>query len=81
MLSAVSVSSVEGHDGGDDSVDCLGGFGSIGFDVSDRAQQRWRQDQARLRDGAPGHTPARQVPPVWRAPEGPAAVPVGGGGA
>ena len=32
----------------------------------------------------PGHTPAHQVPPVWRAPEGPvgqAAVPVGGGGA
>ena len=32
----------------------------------------------------PGHTPAHQVPPVWRAPEGAeglAAVPVGGGGA
>ena len=25
--------------------------------------------------------PAAQTPPVWRAPEGPAAVPVGGGGA
>ena len=36
-----------------------------------------------LRDDAPRHTPARQSPPMWRAPEGPeglAAVPVGGGG-
>ena len=37
---------------------------------------RWR--------GPVHHTPARQMPPVWRAPEGPegqAAVPMGGGGA
>ena len=37
----------------------------------------WRRDTA-------GHKPAHQVPPVWRAPEepeGPVAVPVGGGGA
>ena len=32
-------------------------------------------------DDAPRHTPARKSSPVWRAPEGPAAVPVGGGGA
>ena len=37
---------------------------------------RWRQGMARLRDDAPISDPA---PLVWRAPEGPAAVPVGGG--
>ena len=35
---------------------------------------RWRS-LARLRDDAPSYT----APPVWRAPEGAAAVPVGGG--
>ena len=35
---------------------------------------------ARLRADAPNLS-AHQEPPVWRAPEGPAAVPVGGGGA
>ena len=41
-----------------------------------------RRGLAGLRDNAPVHTPARQAPPVWRAPEGPegqAAAPVGGG--
>ena len=33
------------------------------------------------RRGLAGLVQAPQVPPVWRAPEGPAAVPVGGGGA
>ena len=40
-----------------------------------------QQGLARLRDDTPVHTPAHQVPQVRRAPEGPAAVPVGGGGA
>ena len=40
-----------------------------------------RQGLAGLRGAAPRHTPARKSSPVWRAPEGPAAVPVGGGGA
>ena len=39
----------------------------------------WRRDLAGLRDDAPSHTSAHQAPPVWRAPEGSAAVPVGGG--
>ena len=43
-----------------------------------------RQSLAGRRADAPSHTPARQAPLVWRAPEGQeglAAVPVGGGGA
>ena len=35
----------------------------------------------RLRGDAPDRTSATQAPLVWRVPEGPAAVPVGGGGA
>ena len=41
----------------------------------------WRRGLAGLRADAPSHTSAHQAPPVWRAPEGSAAVPVGGGGA
>ena len=40
-----------------------------------------RQGLARQRADAPNHTQAHEAPLVWRAPEGPAAVPVGGGGA
>ena len=42
----------------------------------------WLTAIAERQGDAPNHTPARQAPPVWRAPEGPesqAAVPVGGG--
>ena len=39
---------------------------------------RWR-GLAGQRGDAPNRTPAHQAPRVWRAPEGPAAVPVGGG--
>ena len=51
------------------------------------ARGRWRGLATAPVSGGgswPGHTPAHQVPPVWRAPEGAeglAAVPVGGGGA
>ena len=38
----------------------------------------WRQGQGGLRDDAP-HPSTHPAPLVWRAPEGPAAVPVGGG--
>ena len=49
-----------------------------------QASPDWRptrglQGLAGLHDNAPSHTPAPQAPPVWRAAEGPAAVPVGGG--
>ena len=40
-----------------------------------------RRGLAGLRDDAPNHQSAHQAPLVWRASEGPAAVPVGGGGA
>ena len=40
-----------------------------------------RRGLAELRDDAPNHQSAHQAPLVWRAPEGPAAVPVGDGGA
>ena len=40
-----------------------------------------RQGLAGQRGDAPRQTSAHQAPPVWRAPEGSAAVPVGGGGA
>ena len=43
--------------------------------------RRRRQGLAGSRDDAPSHTPAHRAPLVWRAPEGSAAVPVGGGGA
>ena len=39
-----------------------------------------RRGLAGLRADRPSHTSAHQAPPVWRVPEGPAAVPVGGGG-
>ena len=42
------------------------------------ARGRWR-GLAGLRADRPSHTSAHQAPPVWRVPEGPAAVPVGGG--
>ena len=41
----------------------------------------WRRGLAGLQGNAPSQTSAHQAPLVWRAPEGPAAVPVGGGGA
>ena len=44
------------------------------------ARGRWR-GLSGLRGDAPNHTSVDQAPPVWRAPEGSAAVPVGGGGA
>ena len=41
----------------------------------------WRRGLAELRADAPSHTSVHQDRLVWWAPEGPAAVPVGGGGA
>ena len=54
-----------------------GAGGSGGHGCGARGRSR---GLAGLRGEAPPHT-ATQAPPVWRAPEGQAAVPVGGGGA
>ena len=40
-----------------------------------------KPERMSLRDEAPKHATVHQTPQVWRAPEGLAAVPVGGGGA
>ena len=57
-----------------DRLEGLEGTGGPGCGAGGR-----RQGLAGLRDDAPSHTSAHQAPPVWRAPAGLAAVPVGGG--
>ena len=58
-----------------DRLEGLEGTGGPGCGAGGR-----RRGLAGPRDDAPSHTSAHQAPPVWRAPEGSAAVPVGGGG-
>ena len=47
----------------------------------DHSARGWRRGMAGQRADAPNHQSAHPAPLVWRAPEGQAAVPVGGGGA
>ena len=56
-------------------VEGAGGTGGPGCGTRGR-----RQGLAGQRADAPSHTSVHQAPLVWRAPEGPAAVPVGAGG-